>query len=559
MHRRAVRLRWAQLTGAVGLAAPLRHNAVRLFRHPRLTNDTAVLRMDRSAPARIFRYVVRIDAGTAPRPWGGTCSLAICKPAIRASAHPGDWVIGFRSRRPGEVVYVMQIDERLSLGDYWRDPRYADRRPGGAAQPDNIYRPKKSGVLEQVANDVHGPAQAAADIRGRNVLLSKRFWYFGSASVTLPAALRHLLHSVRGHVVHKARRVNDEAALVRWLSRWNPGVHGTSIDQPQPEVAAATANAVVHRKARSTPGGCAPTARRAAPVMSPLRQLVLSRKGFDSGYGGFPSPILPDGRLVPLPIPAVHDSTRMIDTACEPVLLGELLADLGSSTSRYSLDTRVHLDPDLARGSRVRRAGWRPSLGQTGAAQAHLERCGAGPGTVFLFFGWFRRVERHDGRWRFQRSAPHQHVLFGWLEVDAVLPIVSERESCLADYPWIADHPHVANPAHYDHQRNTLYIARERSLLRRNSMGGGIFDRITESRVLTALGQNRSVWSLPDWFMASGKQAGLSYHGETSRWRRAGERCELRSVAKGQEFVLDLAGRPKAREWLVEVVQGRST
>ena len=32
-------------------------------------------------------------------------------------------------------------------------------------------------------------------------------------------------------------------------------------------------------------------------------KIILSRKGFDSGSGGCPSPILPDGRLISLPIP----------------------------------------------------------------------------------------------------------------------------------------------------------------------------------------------------------------------------------------------------------------
>lgn len=40
---------------------------------------------------RIFRYVVAYDYGTAPRPHGAVCSLAICKPRIRAAARLGDW------------------------------------------------------------------------------------------------------------------------------------------------------------------------------------------------------------------------------------------------------------------------------------------------------------------------------------------------------------------------------------------------------------------------------------------------------------------------------------
>ena len=31
-------------------------------------------------------------------------------------------------------------------------------------------------------------------------------------------------------------------------------------------------------------------------------KIILSRKGFDSQYGGYPSPVLPDGRMISLPI-----------------------------------------------------------------------------------------------------------------------------------------------------------------------------------------------------------------------------------------------------------------
>ena len=32
-------------------------------------------------------------------------------------------------------------------------------------------------------------------------------------------------------------------------------------------------------------------------------KIIISRKGFDSGSGGFPSPIMPDGTLLTTPIP----------------------------------------------------------------------------------------------------------------------------------------------------------------------------------------------------------------------------------------------------------------
>jgi hypothetical protein len=35
-----------------------------------------------------------------------------------------------------------------------------------------------------------------------------------------------------------------------------------------------------------------------------MAKVILSRKGFDSSCGGYPSPILPDGTMISLPIPA---------------------------------------------------------------------------------------------------------------------------------------------------------------------------------------------------------------------------------------------------------------
>ena len=72
-------------------------------------------------------------------------------------------------------------------------------------------------------------------------------------------------------------------------------------------------------------------------------------------------------------------------------ILAALLA--GLSRQQHAINDRVHLDPDIDRSADNRLPGWRPALGQTGAAQTHLEGQGVGPGDVFLFFGWFREVE----------------------------------------------------------------------------------------------------------------------------------------------------------------------
>jgi hypothetical protein len=289
-------------------------------------------------------------------------------------------------------------------------------------------------------------------------------------------------------------------------------------------------------------------------IKNTLMKLVLSRKGFDSGYGGMPSPILPDGRLVPLPIPISHDRYTLADINFPDLDTGHLLTDL--SQGSHSLATRIHLDPDLDRAPASRLPEWRPALGQSGNAQSHLRDMGVGEGDLFIFFGWFRQVEYKAGTWRYARSAPNMHVMFGWLEVSAVLPIVVERERCLTQFPWIADHPHVAEPNHYTDPRNTLYLAGKQSRFSLNAAhGGGRFNKYDDQLRLTKPGSTRSVWSLPAWFMPQAGQTPLSYHPRPDQWLQNEKGVTLRSAAKGQEFVLDGAVYPQAEGWAGNLVR----
>jgi len=48
-------------------------------------------------------------------------------------------------------------------------------------------------------------------------------------------------------------------------------------------------------------------------------KVILSRKGFDSEFGGYPSPILPNGQMISLPIPDQNEELRYSD-----VMAGDL-------------------------------------------------------------------------------------------------------------------------------------------------------------------------------------------------------------------------------------------
>ncbi len=290
------------------------------------------------------------------------------------------------------------------------------------------------------------------------------------------------------------------------------------------------------------------------PNAKVIMKLVLSRKGFDSSYGGIPSPILPDGTLIPLPIPSKHDDQTFSDIEDSYyVHIDELITDL--SKGRYTSKTRVHIDPDLCRSQNATPKDWRPSLGQTGNAQSHLRDMNIGKGDVFLFFGWFRKVDLDNGRWSYVKESPDLHVIFGWIEVADVLSVVTKREACLQEHPWISVHPHVIRPMHYSDERNTLYIAESASRYNKNHRhGGGRFNQYSDELRLTKPGCSRSIWSLPSWFYPQTDQKPLSYHPRSDQWQMEGERVTLRSAAKGQEFVLDCNSYHKADEWVNAIV-----
>lgn len=278
-------------------------------------------------------------------------------------------------------------------------------------------------------------------------------------------------------------------------------------------------------------------------------RIVLSRKGYDVTSGGVASPIFPGGALCSLPIPDHGPLLREISLRGQS--LGPIVEQL---TGKPGVGSReAHLDPDLVTDARPRRHGWRPCFGQVGAAQSHLQRQGVGERDLFLFFGWFRRVECVDDRWRYRAGAPDLHCLFGWLQVGRVYHLASGD---LAP-AWAVDHPHVRHAELYRSKtaNNTLYVAADRLRLpglQQPIAGGGAFARCATCLQLTEPGQGRSTWRLPAC-LYPGDRTPLSYHRRMDRWRKDGDAVVLRSVARGQEFVLDCDCYPEVLAWVTSL------
>ncbi len=283
-------------------------------------------------------------------------------------------------------------------------------------------------------------------------------------------------------------------------------------------------------------------------------RLIFSRKGFDSQYGGVPSPILPDGRMISLPIPS-SDSLCLGELKTDGIDLGALAADL--THNRINAQTAVHIDPDLRDSALARKPGWRPAFGQIAAAQGHLKKQCVGPGDLFLFFGWFRKVERIDGVWRYMPGSPDIHTLFGWLQIGEVLPVTNRVQNIVSSHSWLREHPHIVTADHFSSMNNTIYVAAESLTLGGTNMGcpgGGVFERFIPSLRLTAADRKRSCWSMPAWFIPVDGRPALSYHGKQSRWVEDSNSVLLQTVSKGQEFVLDCDYYPEATEWLATLL-----
>jgi hypothetical protein len=143
-------------------------------------------------------YKMTHDSGFAPNPFHGVLTLATCKPRVRATRQPGDWVAGFasqalvdRAHRAGHkipyqgLVYLMQVAEVLPLRSYFDDDRFKAKQPPRESDDlvalcgDNIYYRDHRGEYEQLENRHHTRAEMPHDVGGVNTLVAGRFYYFG--------------------------------------------------------------------------------------------------------------------------------------------------------------------------------------------------------------------------------------------------------------------------------------------------------------------------------------------------------------------------------------------
>lgn len=268
-------------------------------------------------------------------------------------------------------------------------------------------------------------------------------------------------------------------------------------------------------------------------------RIILSRKGFDSEYGGCASPILPDGKMISMPIPSESGNCKYKDLLFPD---GRTYSDVWQDLypKGYHIDN-CHLDPDIRPNIHNNPDNWEPAFGQLGSSQSHIENNGITIGDLFLFFGWFRQTEYNAGHLKYVKDSPDIQAIYGYLQIGEVLTGLDVKR-----FPW---HPHSEDSHIYDDNHsftnNTIYVASPELIINGQDTGlpGAGTIAYSNNCVLTATGKNRSRWKLNGVF----GEVSLTYHCE-----RNIKDGYFQSARKGQEFVFSEDNR--VTEWAKSII-----
>ena len=194
-----------------------------------------------------FRYKLDHDFGLAPNPFGGIMTLAVCKGDIRRNKNlkVGDWIIGTGSKKMGrlnQLIYAMKVEGWMTFDDYWNNPEFEFKKPvlnGSLVQMygDNIYHtdPVTGKVIqEQCAHSNKDNSQnethTQRDARGKNVLYSRHFYYFGDSSPKIPKELQYICCTSRNY---SYKDIDNKCiqSFVDWLeNNFEIGINGDPCD-----------------------------------------------------------------------------------------------------------------------------------------------------------------------------------------------------------------------------------------------------------------------------------------------------------------------------------------
>jgi hypothetical protein len=304
-----------------------------------------------------------------------------------------------------------------------------------------------------------------------------------------------------------------------------------------------------------------------------FKNIILSRKGFDSASGYGYSPFDPEtGRYIVMPIPGskseqiLANKTRYEDLRIKQNYLPGIMASnlreiVFAKEIGYSRKTRdeitinfAHFDPWLGH------CPWLDdgadhhigAFGQVNAAQGHLEKNSVGVGSLFLFFSRFVPIKGRENQigipLDYKKGA---YFLYGWLKVGKVAKSMSD----IQDEQLRLRHPHATDAYFAKYKNNAIYLS-DKLLSNDSAINGcGYFPRLCKELLLSSVQhpQTPCVWQLPAFFHQPENRP--TYLQKASRWilQEDSVSCLVTVPARGQEFVF--RNSPDFVAWLSGIIE----
>ena len=180
---------------------------------------------------KLYTHIVAKDTGVAPNPFFQWLTLALGTPNhMHAKAWPGDWIAGFfHEEGKYRLLYAMEVQQRLSLKDYFNHPDFQNKKPepyGTNEQKcgDNFYSFNNGFWLQHETRHHQGDAHKKRDTRHNPpVFASRKFWYFGKNAVDVPQEFEHLIAKQALQVNHP--HPQNIHAFKEWVKGFRAGVH----------------------------------------------------------------------------------------------------------------------------------------------------------------------------------------------------------------------------------------------------------------------------------------------------------------------------------------------
>lgn len=279
-------------------------------------------------------------------------------------------------------------------------------------------------------------------------------------------------------------------------------------------------------------------------------KIILSRKGFDNGAGGCPSPLIPcdthgnwiklnsektkkwndinsdwedctqnqviQYKMYSIPIPqdAIDDFTLPYNSLCIQDTQGTKLTDVLNGITGKSIKSsleydsnnlrpiHMHLDPDIRKRavSRPPNQKFHPVFGQCNGAEEFLQNQVIDKNDIFIFFGLFQEVYWTGKKWTFldkNNGGIYAQVIWGHMKICDILTLQTPKDPQVTVgniqnyiHTNVSTHPHMS-PRYHKEDYNRIYIGDEKCT--------GVFECYDEARDLTCQ-MNSNFTTIPKYY-----------------------------------------------------------